>query len=203
MRPLLLVCGWIDRINQKIGRIVGWLVLLAVLISSINALMRYAFDTSSNAWLELQWYLFSAVFLLCAGYTHLRNEHIRIDIFLNLYPQRTRAWIDVLGGLIFLLPMAIIIGELSIDMVRDSIVRGEESGNAGGLLRWPVKILIPIGFLLLTLQGISEVVKRVAFLMGKAPDPAEEAKPQGSHVPDPLMAEVAEGAQPPGDRSHA
>jgi len=198
MRPLLVVCGWIDWLNLKIGKAVGWLVLVAVLVSSVNAVFRYAFDMSSNAWLELQWYLFSAVFLLCAGYTHLRNEHIRIDIILNLFSRRTRTWIDIIGGLLFLLPMTIIIGELSLAMVADSIKRGEESLNAGGLIRWPVKILIPIGFLLLTLQGISEIVKRVAFLMGKGPDPAELAKPQGAHPPDPLI----DGPAPAGERAH-
>lgn len=198
MRALLAICYGIDWVNLRIGKIVGWAVLIAVLVSSVNAVLRYAFDVSSNAWLELQWYLFSAVFLLCAPYTHLRNEHIRIDIVNNLFSKRTRTWIDIFGGLFFLLPMAIIIGELSIEMVADSLMRGEESSNAGGLLRWPVKILIPIGFLLLSLQGLSEVVKRIVFLMGKGPDPAEQAKPQGSHPPDPLVPTDA----PAGERAH-
>jgi len=201
MRPLLVVCAWIDWLNLKIGKAIGWLVLVAVLVSSVNATLRYAFDISSNAWLELQWYLFSAVFLLCAGYTHLRNEHIRVDIINNLFPKRVRTWIDILGGLLFLLPMTIIIGEMSLAMVQDSIMRGEMSGNAGGLLRWPVKILIPIGFLLLSLQGISEVVKRIAFLMGKGPDPAERAKPLGSHPPD-VPTDLAH-VPAAGERGHA
>jgi TRAP-type mannitol/chloroaromatic compound transport system permease small subunit len=184
MRPLLVVCGWIDKINLTIGKIVGWCVLIAVLVSSVNASVRYVFDASSNAWLELQWYLFSAVFLLCASYTHLRNEHIRIDILNNLLSRRTKTWIDIFGGLLFLMPMTIIIGYLSLDMVADSIVRDEQSSNAGGLVRWPVKILIPIGFFLLTAQGLSEVIKRIGFLMGVGPDPAELAKPQGTHPPD-------------------
>ena len=201
MRPLLLVCSWIDWINLRIGKIFGWLVLIAVLVSSVNATLRYAFDISSNAWLELQWYLFSAVFLLCAPYTHLRNEHIRIDIIYNRFSKKTRTLIDIFGGLFFLLPMAIIILEMSLNMVQDSYVRGEVSGNAGGLLRWPVKILIPIGFLLLSLQGLSEIVKRIAFLMGQGPDPAEDAKPQGSHPPD-LPSDLAD-VKAPGERGHA
>lgn len=201
MRPLLVVCAWIDWLNLKVGKIVGWMVLIAVLVSSVNATLRYAFDVSSNAWLELQWYLFSAVFLLCAGYTHLKNEHIRIDIINNLFSKRTRTWIDILGGLLFLLPMAIIIGEMSLAMVEDSMMRGEVSGNAGGLLRWPVKVLIPIGFLLLALQGISEIVKRIAFLMGQGPDPTEQAKPLGSHPPD-IPADLAD-VPAPGERGHA
>ncbi len=184
MRPLLVVCGWIDKINLTIGKIVGWCVLIAVLVSAVNASVRYVFDASSNAWLELQWYLFSAVFLLCASYTHLRNEHIRIDILNNLLSRRTKTWIDIFGGLLFLLPMTVIIGYLSLDMVADSIARDEQSSNAGGLVRWPVKILIPIGFFLLTAQGLSEVIKRIGFLMGVGPDPAELAKPQGAHPPD-------------------
>lgn len=184
MRPLLVVCGWIDKINLTIGKIVGWCVLIAVLVSAVNASVRYLFDASSNAWLELQWYLFSAVFLLCASYTHLRNEHIRIDILNNLLSRRTRTWIDIFGGILFLLPMTVIIGYLSLDMVADSIARDEQSSNAGGLVRWPVKILIPIGFFLLTAQGLSEVIKRIGFLMGAGPDPAELAKPQGTHPPD-------------------
>lgn len=198
MRPLLAICYGIDWVNLKIGKVFGWAVLIAVLVSSVNAILRYAFDISSNAWLELQWYLFSAVFLLCAPYTHLRNEHIRIDIVNNFFSRRTRTWIDIVGGLLFLLPMTIIIGELSLGMVADSIMRNEESSNAGGLLRWPVKILIPIGFLLLSLQGLSEVIKRIAFLMGQGPDPAEQAKPQGSHPPDPLVDTPA----PAGERTN-
>lgn len=195
MRPLLVVCHGIDWLNLKVGKAVSWLILVAVLVSAVNATVRYLFDTSSNAWLELQWYLFSAVFLLCAGYTHLKNEHIRVDIINNMFPRKVRVWIDILGGLFFLLPMAFIIFELSFPMVLDSIARNEHSSNAGGLLRWPVKILLPIGFLLLMLQGISEVIKRIAFLLGQGPDPAEVAKPQGSHPPDPLPEPPAQEPQ--------
>lgn len=173
MRLLLRLSALIDALNNAIGHIVYWLVLLAVIISSANATIRYTLDTSSNAWLEVQWYLFSAVFLLCSGYTLLRNEHVRIDILSARFSRRTQAWIDLIGNLLFLLPMAIIIMWLSWPMVEDSYVRHEISGNAGGLLRWPVKILIPAGFLLLILQGISEMIKRVAFLLHLIPDPIE------------------------------
>jgi TRAP-type mannitol/chloroaromatic compound transport system permease small subunit len=174
VRLLLGLSRAIDWINGHIGRLVPWCVLIAVLVSAGNALVRYIFDTSSNAWLEIQWYLFSAVFLLCAGYTLLRNEHVRIDVIAGRLSRRAQAWIDIVGSVFFLLPMAIIIGWLSWPLVADSYLRHEMSGDAGGLLRWPVKILIPIGFTLLTLQGVSELIKRIAFLMGLIPDPAEK-----------------------------
>jgi TRAP-type mannitol/chloroaromatic compound transport system permease small subunit len=161
----------IDRFNELIGRSVCWLILVAVVVSAGNATVRYALDTSSNAWLELQWYLFSAVFLLCAGYTLLRNEHVRIDILSNHFPRRTQIWIDILGSCLFLLPMAVLIGVLSWPVVVDAYVRHEVSSDAGGLLRWPARILVPIGFLLLSLQGISELIKRVGYLLGLIPDP--------------------------------
>ena len=173
---LLHVSRLIDYANEKVGRAVYWLVLAAVLISSLNAVVRYAFNVSSNAWLELQWYLFSAVFLLSAGYTHLRNEHIRIDIVITRFSLRVRAWIDILGGIFFLLPMAILIFWLSLPFVMESFVRQEMSTDAGGLLRSPVKLLLPIGFALLILQGFSEIVKRIGFLLGKRGDPA--ARPE-------------------------
>jgi TRAP-type mannitol/chloroaromatic compound transport system permease small subunit len=169
----LRLSALIDALNTLVGHAVYWLILLAVIISAGNATIRYTLDTSSNAWLEVQWYLFSAVFLLCAGYTLLRNEHVRIDILSARFSRRTQAWIDLIGNLLFLLPMAIIIMWLSWPMVEDSYVRHEISGNAGGLLRWPVKILIPIGFFFLILQGISEMIKRAAFLMGLIAEPME------------------------------
>jgi TRAP-type mannitol/chloroaromatic compound transport system permease small subunit len=170
---LLRLCGFIDTLNDRVGRAVYWLILVAVLVSSGNAVIRYSLNTSSNAWLEVQWYLFSAVFLLCAGYTLRHNEHIRIDIVTGRFSRRTQAWIDILGGLLFLLPMAILILWLSWPMVQESWLRNEYSSDAGGLLRWPVKALIPIGFLLLSLQGLSEIIKRIAFLRGLIPDPAD------------------------------
>jgi TRAP-type mannitol/chloroaromatic compound transport system permease small subunit len=173
MGLLLAVSRGIDRLNLAIGRLVSWLVLAAVLISAGNALVRYGFSTSSNAWLEIQWYLFSAVFLLCAGYTLLRNEHVRIDVLAGRLSPRAQAWIDLVGSLLFLLPMALIIFWLSWPAVIDSYERHEMSGDAGGLLRWPVKLLIPVGFALLALQGFSELIKRIAFLAGRIPDPRQ------------------------------
>jgi TRAP-type mannitol/chloroaromatic compound transport system permease small subunit len=172
LQVLLRLSRAIDSLNDVIGRNVYWLILVAVLVSTINALVRYAFDISSNAWLELQWYLFSAVFLLCAGYTLGRNEHVRIDIIAGRMSRRTQAWIDLLGGLIFLLSMSLIIMYLSWPVFIESYTRHEFSSDAGGLLRWPARLLVPVGFFLLSLQGISEVIKRIAFLRGLIPEPA-------------------------------
>ncbi len=174
MSFLLRISRAIDALNQRVGHLVYWLILGAVLVSAGNAIVRYALDTSSNAWLELQWYLFSAVFLLTAGYTLLHNEHVRIDVIIGQFSPRVRAWIDLLGGIFFLMPMAVVILVLSWPMVEDSYLRHEISSDAGGLLRWPVKLLIPAGFLLLVLQGMSEIIKRIAFLLGRIPDPAEK-----------------------------
>jgi len=170
---LLRLSRAIDALNERVGHLVYWLVLAAVVVSAGNATMRYLFDMSSNAWLELQWYLFSAVFLLAAGYTLLHNEHVRIDVVAGRLSPRGRAWVDLVGSVFFLLPMAIIIMVLSWPVLVESYQRNEVSSDAGGLLRWPVKLLIPLGFLLLSLQGISEIIKRIAFLLGRIPDPAE------------------------------
>jgi TRAP-type mannitol/chloroaromatic compound transport system permease small subunit len=174
MKTLLALSRLIDAVNEYVGRAVYWLVLAAVLVSSANATMRYAFNMSSNAWLETQWYLFAAVFLLCAGHTLLHNEHIRIDVVSSLFSRRSRVWIDVFGTLFFLLPMALIIMWLSWPMFMNAYVGNEMSSNAGGLLRWPAKLLIPVGFFLLAAQGLSELIKRIAFLMGLIPDPVEK-----------------------------
>jgi TRAP-type mannitol/chloroaromatic compound transport system permease small subunit len=171
---LLALSRAIDALNRRVGHAVYWLILAAVLVSAANAVSRYLFDASSNGWLELQWYLFSAVFLLAAGYTLLHNEHVRIDVIFGHLPPRLRAWIDLIGGVFFLLPMAIIIMALSWPVFVDSYRLHEYSSDAGGLLRWPVKLLIPVGFLLLALQGVSEIVKRIAFLLGRIPDPLEK-----------------------------
>ena len=175
MRYLLVLARAIDTVNSFIGRAVAWLVLAAVLVSAGNAVARYALGLSSNAWLEIQWYLFSAVFLLCAGYTLLRNAHVRIDVLSGRLSPRTRAWIDIAGGLFFLLPMALIVLYLSWPMFVDSYLTHEVSSDAGGLTRWYVKVLIPIGFALLVLQGVSEIVKRVAFLLGRSDDASTAA----------------------------
>jgi TRAP-type mannitol/chloroaromatic compound transport system permease small subunit len=169
--PLLRVARAIDWVSQRIGAAVSWLILAAVVVGASNAIIRKAFNVSSNAWLELQWYLFSAVFLLCAAYTLLNNEHVRIDVVSSHYSHRTQAWVDIFGTLLFLLPMTLLIIWLSWPMFLDSFMRDELSTDAGGLLRWPVKLLIPVGFTLLSVQGLSELIKRAAFLKGLLPDP--------------------------------
>jgi TRAP-type mannitol/chloroaromatic compound transport system permease small subunit len=168
----------IDALNERVGRIIMWLVLIMALISAGNALTRYVLNMSSNAWLELQWYLFAAVFLLCAGYTLLHNEHIRIDVVSSRFSPRTRAMIEILGTLLFLLPVSTYIMWLSWPIFMNAWTTGESSSNAGGLVRWPIRLLVPVGFFLLSLQAISELIKRVAFLGGHIPDPGEK---QGGH----------------------
>lgn len=185
MKQLLGLSRLIDALSERVGHVVYWLILVSVIVSSGNATVRYIFDVSSNGWLELQWYLFSAVFLLCAGYTLLHNQHVRIDIIISRLSPRGRAWIDLLGTLFFLLPMALIIMVLSWPVFIESYTRNEFSADAGGLLRWPVKLLIPVGFLLLVLQGLSEIIKRIAFLRGLIPDPAEKVR-------DPYVEEAAQ-----------
>lgn len=167
MNALLKISRLIDALNEKFGLIANWLVLAACVVSAGNALMRYSFSLSSNAWLEIQWYLFAGIVMLGASYTLRVNEHVRVDVFYSRYGERARLWLDLLGGILFLLPMAVIIGWLSWPLFLNSFLVGEVSPNAGGLLRWPVKILIPLGFLLLTLQGISEIIKRAAALSGR------------------------------------
>ncbi|MCG5239702.1 TRAP transporter small permease subunit [Azospirillum doebereinerae] len=174
MRVLLKISGLIDALNNGIGKLVYWLVLVAVIVSAGNAVIRYSLHISSNAWLELQWYLFSAVFLLCAGYTFQRNEHIRIDIFLGRFSKRVQAAVDIFGIVVFLFPMSILIMVLSWPMFLDSYMTHEMSSDAGGLLRWPAKILVPAGFFLLTVQGVSELIKRIAYLAGLIDEPGEK-----------------------------
>ncbi|WP_029006741.1 TRAP transporter small permease subunit [Azospirillum halopraeferens] len=174
MNVLLTISRLIDALNNSVGKLAYWLILVAVLVSAGNATIRFTLDTSSNAWLELQWYLYSAVFLLCAGYTLLRNEHIRIDIVVSRFSIRTQAWIDVFGTIFFFFPAVILILVLSWPMFISSYNIGEMSSNAGGLLRWPVKLLVPVGFFLLMLQGFSELIKRIAFLMGLIAEPGEK-----------------------------
>jgi TRAP-type mannitol/chloroaromatic compound transport system permease small subunit len=163
---LLRLSQVIDFVNARFGRIANWLVLLACLISAGNAMSRYAFDLSSNAWLEVQWYMFALLVMLGAPYTLQRNEHVRVDIiFLNL-SLRGQLWIDILGAIFFLLPACIIFGWLSWPFFYQAYSVGEWSGNAGGLIRWPIKFVLPLGFALLALQGISELIKRVGALNG-------------------------------------
>ena len=182
MRSLLALSRAIDALNERLGRIVFWGVLIMVLVSAGNATSRYAFNVASNAWLELQWYLFSAVFLLCAGYTLLHNEHIRIDVVSSLLSRRKQMWIDVFGIVFFLLPMTLFIMWLSWPVFMNAWTSGEISGSAGGLVRWPVRLLVPAGFLLLSLQGISELIKRIAYLRGLIDDPVEKHKDPGLDV---------------------
>jgi TRAP-type mannitol/chloroaromatic compound transport system permease small subunit len=174
LKTLLALSRAIDALNERIGRLVYWLVLAAVLVSAGNATVRYAFNLSSNAWLEIQWYLFSAVFLLCAGYTLLHNEHIRIDVIAGRLSKRAQAWIDIFGCVFFLLPMALVIMWLAWPVFMDAYTHHEISGDAGGLVRWPAKLLIPVGFFLLALQGMSELIKRIGFVVGLIPDPVEK-----------------------------
>ena len=166
MRALLRVSGAIDSINERFGRIADWCVLLACLISAGNALIRYGFSFSSNAWLEIQWYLFAAMFMLGAPYTLRRNEHVRVDVIYGNLSLRLKLWVDLLCGILFLMPPVLIIGWMSWPLFYDSWQSGEVSSNAGGLIRWPVKLLLPLGFGLLALQGLSEIIKRIAALRG-------------------------------------
>jgi TRAP-type mannitol/chloroaromatic compound transport system permease small subunit len=163
---LLKLSGAIDRFNQKFSLFADWLVLLSCLISAGNAFSRYSFSISSNAWLEIQWYMFGAMILLGASYTLKKNEHVRVDILYGHLSTRTQIWIDLIGGVLFLLPATIIIGWMAWPMFHNSFVQNELSSNAGGLLRWPIKLMIPLGFWLLTLQGVSEIIKRAAMLTG-------------------------------------
>jgi TRAP-type mannitol/chloroaromatic compound transport system permease small subunit len=174
MQALLVLSRWIDALNERVGRGVYWLVLIVALVSAGNAVSRYGLGLSSNAWLEAQWYMFSAIFLLAAGYTLKHNGHVRIDVIYGRLSPRSRAVIDLVGTLLFLLPMAGLIMWLSWTGFAESYAIGEVSPDAGGLLRWPVKLLIPLGFALLVLQGLSEIIKRIAFLAGMGPL-AEEA----------------------------
>jgi len=174
VNALLSLSRAIDRLNERIGLTVSWLVLAAVLISAANAVVRKGFNVSSNAFLEIQWYLFSVVFLFCAGYTLLRNQHVRIDVIAGRLSPRAQAWIDILGTLFFLLPMSVTIMWLSWPVFIEAYQRQEVSTNAGGLIIWPARLLVPIGFFLLVIQGISELIKRVAFLKGLIPDPAQK-----------------------------
>lgn len=168
---MLKLARLIDALNDHVGRTIYWLVLFMVLLSAGNAMVRKLFNMSSNAYLEGQWYLFSAVFLLGAGYTLLKNEHVRIDIITGRLSAKAQAWVDILGTIFFLLPMATLIMWLSWPYFVHSYVDKEMSGSAGGLIFWPARLLLPVGFALLVLQGISELLKRVAFVAGKGPDP--------------------------------
>ena len=174
MQALLKLSRAIDALSEFVGRWLSWLVLVAVLISAGNAVVRKAFDTSSNAWLEIQWYLFAAVFLLAAGYTLLRQEHVRIDVVLGRFSKRTQLAVEAVCLALFLFPFCFEVIGLVWPLVVRAYESGEMSSNAGGLIRWPAYALVPIGFALLFLQGVSELIKRVAFLMGLIDDPTKK-----------------------------
>lgn len=171
MSLFLGLSGLIDRFSDLIGKLVRWLILGSVLISAGNAIIRKIFDVSSNSWLEIQWYLFAGVFMLGAGYAFLRNAHVRIDFISSKMSRRTNAIIDSLGIVFVLTPLCLILIDLSWPLFYNAWVTGEMSSNAGGLIRWPVFLLLPVGFAFLLLQGVSELIKRVAFLTGAIPEP--------------------------------
>jgi TRAP-type mannitol/chloroaromatic compound transport system permease small subunit len=168
---LLQLSRAIDALTERVGRWASWLILAAVLISAVNAVVRKAFNFSSNAFLEIQWYLFAAVFLLAAGYTLLRREHVRIDVVLGRFSKRTQITVEAVCIVLFLFPFCITVIDLVWPLVVKAYLTGEMSSNAGGLIRWPVFALVPVGFSLLLLQGVSELIKRIAFLKGLIPDP--------------------------------
>jgi TRAP-type mannitol/chloroaromatic compound transport system permease small subunit len=169
MGPLLAYSRAVDSLNAAVGKLADWAVLLSCGISAGNAFVRYGVSYSSNAWLEVQWYLFGAIVMLGASYTLFRNEHVRVDLVYGNLGERARLWVDVFGFIFFMLPAMLLLAWMTWPFFLDSWVRHEGSPNAGGLLRWPVKLLLPVGFFLLCLQGFSELIKRVALLMGIQP----------------------------------
>lgn len=187
MRGLLALSRAIDRLTEIVGKSVAWLILVAVLVSAGNAIVRKAFDMSSNAWLELQWYLYGAAFLLAAAYTLQRNEHVRIDFVSNMFTKRTRDWIDLLGHILFLIPFAGLIVYLAVPWLIRSYSSGEVSANAGGLILWPAKAMVLAGFVLLLVQAFSEIIKRVAVIRGEIDEPYP-----GNEMP-PAVVETGSG----------
>lgn len=187
MQPLLALSNAIDRMNEFIGKAVSWLILAAVLVSAGNAIVRKAFNMSSNSWLELQWYLFGAVFMLAAAYTLKQGEHIRIDIFYGTRSKKTQDRIELFGHLFFLLPFCLLMVWLLIPYTWHAIKSGEVSANAGGLILWPSKAIILAGFVLLTLQAISEIIKRIAIMNGIIDDPNPHVS---THAPLDMNSEV-------------
>lgn len=192
MKPLLQLSGLIDRANERIGALTMWLVLAAVVISAGNAIVRKAFNVGSNAFLEIQWYIFAAVFMLGVGYVMLKNAHVRIDFISSRLSKRTNAWIDAIGIVVFTIPLSIIMIDLGWPLFARAWTSGEVSHNAGGLIRWPALMLVPLGFAILLLQAISELIKRIAFLRGLIPEPfsAEAAKSDEEILAEELAAEA-------------
>jgi len=189
MAGLLALSGAIDRVNEFIGRWVSWLILLSILVSAGNAVVRKAFNMSSNAWLELQWYLFGAAFMLAAAYTLRQNEHIRIDIVYAMFSRRVRHWIDLLGHVFFLMPFVVLMIFYFVPYVSLSVHSGEVSTNAGGLIIWPAKAILLAGFALLGLQGVSEIIKKIAVMSGVIEDPTPDVP---THPPIETIPEATE-----------
>lgn len=177
MRLLRRYCILIDTISDRVGVFAEWMVLLACLVSAGNATVRYAFNQSSNAWLELQWYMFAAMFLLGASQTLRMNEHVRVDLFYGMMSRRSKLWVDVFGIIVFLLPATSLLSLLTLQFFLTSFHQGEMSMNAGGLLVWPAKLIMPLGFSLLTLQGVSELIKRIGGLTGHIDYDPDYVKP--------------------------
>jgi TRAP-type mannitol/chloroaromatic compound transport system permease small subunit len=177
MRPLLALSRSIDQINEKIGSICNILVLLACLVSAVNAMIRYAFNSSSNGWLELQWYMFAVIVMFGASYTFRRNEHVRVELLYLYLSERGQLWLDLICTLIFLIPTCLLLAYLSWPFFMQAYSVNEYSPNAGGLIRWPIKFVIPAGFVMLALQGVSEVIKRAAALRGEVTIDAKYERP--------------------------
>jgi TRAP-type mannitol/chloroaromatic compound transport system permease small subunit len=194
MTGLLSLSGLIDRLTTLIGKLSMWLILATTLISAGNAIVRKAFDISSNGLLEIQWYLFAAVFMLGAGYGFLKNSHVRIDFISSRLSDRSRNWVDIGGILLVLFPLCVLLISLSWPSFTNAYTNGEMSQNAGGLIRWPVYLLVPLGFGLLMMQGISELIKRIAYLRGLIPDPigGDAAKSDDQIAAERLEKELAE-----------
>jgi TRAP-type mannitol/chloroaromatic compound transport system permease small subunit len=177
MRPLLGLSTAIDQLNEKIGYICNFLVLAACIVSAGNAMIRYAFGYSSNGWLELQWYMFAILVMFGASYTFKRNEHVRVEILYLMLPERGQIWLDLIGTLFFLIPSCLLLSYLSWPFFYQSYAVGEISSNAGGLIRWPIKLVVPIGMVMLAVQGVSEVIKRIAALKGYVTIDAKYERP--------------------------
>lgn len=187
MGALLSFSRAIDKLNAWVGRYAIWLIMGSTVISAANALVRYTFNTSSNAFLEIQWYLFAWSFLIAAGFTLLNREHVRIDVINSRLPKKAQMWIDILGFAFFLTPVCLLVLYYGTPMLMEKFASGEMSGNPGGLIRWPVWLAIPVGFILLMLQGWSELIKRVAFITGRGPDPTIKA---GEKTAEEELAEI-------------
>ena len=197
VKALLVLSRHIDALTERIGKSAIWIVLIVALVSAGNALMRRSFSVSSNAFLEIQWYLFGLIFFLCSGYTLLRNEHVRIDLLTSRLSKRGRTWIDIFGILCFLMPMAFIIMLLSWPVFMHAFESGEMSNSPGGLIMWPARLMVPVGFALLILQSISELIKRIGFQQGLCPDPTEKlhVKSAEEELAEAIQARQAEQAQ--------